>query len=387
MRIKTALPTQKQLMDKNADLRAQLDEAKDTLRAIRSGEVDALVVSGVGGDQIFTLKGAELPYRVLIEDMNEGALTLAMDGVILYANRCFAEMLKTPLEKVIGSTVHTWVAPDNQETLQALLQKGLEEQCRDELVITASDGTQTPINLSVNRLSVEGSPDCFGLVAADLTEQKKRNEAIAAAEKSAREMLEERQRLSHDLHDAVNQTLFSASLIAQVLPRLWEKDQAEARRSLEDLRRLTQGALAEMRGLLAELQPSILTDSDLGDLLRQLGNTLSGRTDIPVIVTLTGKFNLPSELQMTFYRVCQEALLNIARHAKASTVEINLQQDGDVIELRIRDNGQGFDPERSATYGHSGLSMMKERAEAVGALLSIKSQPGHGTELALRWKK
>jgi PAS domain S-box-containing protein len=387
MRIKTALPTQKQLMEKNADLRAQLDEAEDTLRAIRSGEVDALVVSGVGGDQIFTLKGAELPYRVLIEDMNEGALTLAMDGVILYANRCFAGMLKTPLEKVIGSTVHTWIAPDNQETLRALLTKGAEDQCRAELVITASDGTQIPINLSVNRLSVEGSPDCFGLVAADLTEQKKRNETIAAAEKSAREMLEERQRLAHDLHDAVNQTLFSASLIAEVLPRMWEKDQTEARSSLEDLRRLTQGALAEMRGLLAELQPSMLTDSDLGDLLRQLGKALSGRTDIPSIVTITGKFNLPSEIQVTFYRVCQEALLNIARHAKASTIEINLQQDGDVIELRICDNGSGFDPERSGTSGHRGLSMMKERAEAVGALLSVISQPGHGTELALRWKK
>jgi two-component system, NarL family, sensor kinase len=379
--------TPNQLLAENADLRAQLDEAEDTLRAIRSGEVDALVVSGVGGDQIFTLKGAELPYRVLIEDMNEGALTLAMDGVILYANRCFAEMIKTPLEKVIGSAVHTWIAPDNQETLRALLQKGAEEQCRAELVITASDGTQIPVNLSVNRLSVEGAPDCFGLVAADLTEQKKRNETIAAAEKSAREMLEERQRLAHDLHDAVNQTLFSASLIAEVLPRMWEKDQAEARRSLDYLRRLTQGALAEMRGLLAELQPSMLTDSDLGDLLRQLGNALSGRTDIPVIVTIMEKFSLPSEIQITFYRICQEALLNIARHAKASRVEINLQQDGDVIELRIRDNGQGFDPDRSDTSVHRGLSMMKERADAVGTLLSVTSQPNHGTELALRWKK
>ncbi len=375
MRIKTALPTQKQLMDENTDLRARLDEAEDTLRAIRSGEVDALVVSGVGGDQIFTLKGAELPYRVLIEDMNEGALTLAMDGVILYANRCFAGMLKTPLEKVIGSTVHTWIAPDNQETLRALLQKGAEEQCRDELVLTASDGTQIPVNLSVNRLSVEGSPDCFGLVAADLTEQKKHNKAIAAAEKSAREMLEERQRLAHDLHDAVNQTLFSASLIAEVLPRMWEKDQAEARSSLD-----------EMRGLLAELQPSKLTESDLGDLLRQLGNALSGRTDIPVIVTITRKFSLPAEIQMVFYRVCQETLLNVARHAKASRIEINLQQDGDVIELRIRDNGQGFDPEQNFP-GHNGLRMMKERVEAVGALLSIESQPGHGTELILRWEK
>ncbi len=144
-----------------------------------------------------------------------------------------------------------------------------------------------PVNLSVNRLSLNGTPDGFGLVASDLTEQKKRTEAIVAAEKSAREMLEERQRLAHDLHDAVNQTLFSASLIAEVLPRMWEQDQAEARRSLEDLRRLTRGALAEMRGLLAELQPSTLTDTDLGDLLRQLGNALSGRTNIPVTVSVT----------------------------------------------------------------------------------------------------
>src|SRR5512143_1306866 len=113
MRTKTALPTQKQLVDENADLRARLNEAEDTLRAIRNGEVDALVVSSVDGDQIFTLKGAELPYRILIEEMNECALTLAMDGVILYANHRSAEMLKAPLEKVIGSTIHTWVVPDS----------------------------------------------------------------------------------------------------------------------------------------------------------------------------------------------------------------------------------------------------------------------------------
>jgi len=385
MRKKTALPTQMQLVGENADLRARLDEAEDTLRAIRSGEVDALVVSSMEGDQIFTLKGAELPYRVLIEDMNEGALTLAMDGVILYANRRFAEMLKTPLEKVIGSDIQTWIVSKYQGILRALMQKDADLQTREELVLTASDGTQIPVYLSVNRLSVDGAPDYFGLVAADLTEQKKHTQAIVAAEKSARELLEERHKLAHDLHDAVNQTLFSASLIAEVLPRMWELDQAEARRSLNDLSRLTRGALAEMRGLLAELQPSTLTDTDLGDLLRQLGNALSGRTNIPVAVTVTGRFILPPEVQMTFYRVCQEALLNVARHAKASQVEINLQQTGDVIELCIRDNGQGFDPEKNFSE-HYGLNMMKVRSKAVGARLSIARQPQHGMELALRWK-
>ena len=103
MPMKSTSRTQEQLLAENEELRARLDEAEDTLRAIRSGEVDALVVSGVGGDQVFTLKGADHSYRLLIEDMNEGALTLTAEGVILYANRRLAEMLKTPLAKVIGS--------------------------------------------------------------------------------------------------------------------------------------------------------------------------------------------------------------------------------------------------------------------------------------------
>jgi signal transduction histidine kinase len=182
------------------------------------------------------------------------------------------------------------------------------------LVLTASDGTQVPVNLSVNRLSVEwcaGLPGIGGSRPDRAEETPKRLPPLKSRHASC---WKNAIRLAHDLHDAVNQTLFSASLIAEVLPRMWEKDQAEARRSLEDLRRLTRGALAEMRGLLAELQPSTLTDTDLGNLLRQLGNALSGRTNIPVIVTITGKFILPSEVQMAFYRVCQEALLEY-RHA------------------------------------------------------------------------
>ena len=197
-------------------------------------------------------------------------------------------------------------------------------------------------------------------------------------------VLEERQRLARNLHDAVNQSLFSAGLIAEVLPRLWDRDQAQARRSLEDLRRLTRGAMAEMRALLAELRPSTLTDADLGDLLRLLGNAFTGRTNIPARVTVVGQGVLPAEVQVAIYRICQEALNNVAKHAEASVVQISLTHDNNNIELSIRDDGQGFDPERT-TSGHYGMSMMHERAEAVGALLSITSQPGHGTELMIHW--
>ena len=197
-------------------------------------------------------------------------------------------------------------------------------------------------------------------------------------------VLEERQRLAHNLHDAINQSLFSAGLIAEVLPRLWDRDQADARRSLEDLRKLTRGAMAEMRALLAELRPSTLTDAELGDLLRLLGNAFTGRTNVPAKVTVVGQGVLPADVQVAIYRVCQEALNNVAKHAAASLVQINLKHEDTAIDLSIRDDGQGFDPERTAS-GHYGLSMMQERAEGVGARLSIKSQLGRGTELTIRW--
>ena len=197
---------------------------------------------------------------------------------------------------------------------------------------------------------------------------------------------EERQRIARNLHDAINQSLFSAGLIAEVLPRVWDKDQDLARSSLDDLRRLTRSAQAEMRALLAELRPSTLADSDLDELLHLLGNALSGRIDIPVVVTVTGEIVLPADVQVAFYRVCQESLSNVAKHAKANQVEISLKQVEDMVELRIYDNGQGFDLSQSFS-GHYGLVMMSERAEAVGAQFTVTSRPGHGTELILNWTK
>ena len=199
-------------------------------------------------------------------------------------------------------------------------------------------------------------------------------------------VIEERQRMARNLHDAVNQSLFSAGLIAEVLPRLWEQDPEEGRRSLEDLRRLTRGALAEMRMLLVELRPSALTDTDLVDLLHLLGNALAGRMSIAVAVTVSGEGVLPTEVQEGFYRLCQEGLNNIAKHAEATRMEIHLEYDAEAgaVELRLRDDGRGFDPEHTPS-GHYGLSMMRERADAVGALLSFTSEPDHGTEIVIRW--
>lgn len=205
--------------------------------------------------------------------------------------------------------------------------------------------------------------------------------------KQAQELavLEERQRLARNLHDAVNQSLFSAGLIAEVLPRLWEQDQEEARRSLTDLRKLTRAATAEMRALLAELLPSTLTDAELGDLLLLLGNAFTGRSNIPVALTAQGQGLVPAEVQVAVYRLCQEALMNISKHAKAKQVKIILKYTQTELELKIKDDGIGFDTTQMVS-GHYGLSMMRERAEAVNVQLSIISQIGQGTELDLHWK-
>ncbi len=194
----------------------------------------------------------------------------------------------------------------------------------------------------------------------------------------------ERQRLARDLHDAVTQTLFSASLIAEVLPRLWERNQEEGRRRLAELRELTRGALAEMRTLLLELRPTALTEASLGDLLRQLAEAVTGRARVPITLTVEGKCPLPPDVQVAFYRIAQEALNNIAKHAEASQAAVSLSCQPEKVELRISDDGRGF-VVTGISPDHLGLGIMRERANAIGATLDIKSEPGHGTQIVVTW--
>jgi signal transduction histidine kinase len=194
----------------------------------------------------------------------------------------------------------------------------------------------------------------------------------------------ERNRLARDLHDAVTQTLFSTSLIADVLPRLWERDRNEAWRRLGELRQLTRGALAEMRTLLLELRPATLTEVGIDELLRQLTEAITGQARVPITLTVDGQCRLPPDVQIALYRIAQEALNNVARHANASQVAVCLQCRADQIELRISDDGQGFEPSRAALE-HLGLGIMRERAETIGAALQIESQPGFGTQVAITW--
>jgi signal transduction histidine kinase len=195
---------------------------------------------------------------------------------------------------------------------------------------------------------------------------------------------EERHRLARELHDAVTQTLFSASLIAEVLPRIWERDQQLGERRLEDLRELTRGALAEMRALLLELRPATLTESSLGDLLRQLREAFIGRARLAIDLVVEGERPLPPDVQVTLYRIVQEALNNVTKHAGADAVTIRLQFTPESVQLAIQDNGRGFNVS-NISPNSLGLGIMRERAGKIGAAIQIDSQTGIGTEVSVRW--
>jgi signal transduction histidine kinase len=212
------------------------------------------------------------------------------------------------------------------------------------------------------------------LQAEEALRQSELDKAVAA----------ERSRLARELHDAVTQTLFSASLIAEVLPRMWEIDPERGRQQLEEVRLLTRGALAEMRSLLMELRPEALTKAKMSDLLQQLGRAMTGRTGVRVAVTVEGEWSYPTTVQIALYRIAQEALNNVGKHAEAENVDVRLQCGTDQVALAIEDNGQGFDAADMPPDRH-GVEIMAERAAAIGARLDIESQPGHGTSVRVTW--
>lgn len=194
----------------------------------------------------------------------------------------------------------------------------------------------------------------------------------------------ERERLARDLHDAVTQSLFSASVIAETMPRIWKLHPEEAELAIEELRRLTRGALAEMRTLLLELRPAALTERPLGELLSHLTEAMTGQARMPVTLTVEGDTWLQPDLQVALYRIAQEALNNVVKHARASRASVNLRCAPDAVHLEIADDGQGFEP-ASTSPEAMGLRIMQERAAGVGATLELDSQPGEGTRLRVQW--
>lgn len=235
------------------------------------------------------------------------------------------------------------------------------------------------IGSSVYEFSIVKDKDYFNIYGVNITDRKKEEKSIQKTEKKEI-LLSERNYIARELHDTVTQTLFSANLIAEVLPRLWKKNPASVISRLDEIRMLNNVALTEMRALLFDLRPHSFKNEDLRQHLKELVKSIRIKTKIPISLKIVKRYRYPYKVELSFYRIAQEALNNIAKHSSASKAELVLKSLSSKITLNISDNGVGFD-NRDNSSENLGLIIMKERAKMIGASFEIESSPGKGTRI------
>jgi PAS domain S-box-containing protein len=379
-------------LDQQEKLLTRLKTAEETLRAIRSGEVDALMVSGRRGARVVTLKGGEPSYRILVEAMSEGAATVSRSGAVLYCNGRLAELINQPPGKVIGSRVQSLVAKTEADRFEALLTKAQKGVAKGEFNLRCKDGSLVPVYLSLNRFrGYKG--EALGMVITDLREQKRKQVAeIKQAEAMHRLLLEhelsaqeeERRRIARELHDEAGQLLTALLVGLRTLEDA--RKLADVKVQGQRLREIAAQAIDEVGRLARGLHPTALDDHGLGVALRRYVTEYTKTHNIAVDLTLgeLDSSNLPSAVQIALYRILQEALTNVARHSGAKAVSIRFARLATALEVTVVDNGCGFDAKAVAVSSHRlGIQSMRERAAMLGGTVRFISQ-GKGTKILVQ---
>jgi PAS domain S-box-containing protein len=373
-----------------AELRQLLADAEETLRAIRSGEVDALVVNTKLGDQVFTLQGADIFYRIAIENINEGAITLSPEGTILYSNHYFAKMMRIDLNKVIGTSLFDFIATENHGTLAALLER---DSGRAETSLRAADGTQVPVYVAIRKLQLDNLIICA--VVSDLTDQKHNQETIST--------LKQAQQLKDDFIGMVSHELRTPLTV--IIGALYTA--SDERVSKEDRDALIQDASSS-----AESLASIL------DNMLELSRCQAGRLKLDkkaikfadVTARAVGRvrqkydsheilIDIPDELPEIAFDATriEQVLYNLVENAvkyspPGSRIRVFSQPDKEGLFAGVSDSGMGISPENqqkifepftrlqgSGAKGIGlGLVVCKHLVEAHGGRIWVESQSGKG---------
>ncbi|HLW89415.1 MAG TPA: PAS domain S-box protein [Terriglobales bacterium] len=366
-----------------------METAEETLRAIQSGEVDAVIVSGRRGEQVVSLKGGEPAYRMLVEAMSEGAATLSRDGAVLYCNRRFAELVGGTQREMVGIAVQSMVSDTARDRFEALLAQARRAVAKGEFNLRCSDGSVVPVYLSLNRLrGYKGQ--ALGMVITDLSEQKRKQAAdVKQAEALHRLLLEhtlsaqeeERRRIARELHDEAGQLLTALLVGLRTLEDA--RKLSEVKLQGHRLRGITAQAIDEVGRLARGLHPSVLDDHGLGVALTRYVTEYKKTHHIAVDLKLNelDSGDLPPAVQIALYRILQEALTNVARHSGAKAVSIRFARLAAALEVAVIDDGCGFDAKAVAVSSHRlGIQSMRERAAMLGGTLSFASQE-RGTKI------
>lgn len=373
-------------------LRARLREAEETLRAIRGGDVDAIVVYGAAGERVYTLHGAEHSYRVLVEAMREGAATVAVDGTILYCNRSFAELVGRDVEAVMGTPLASHVSPGHVPALRELLDRATSDAARRELALRGPEGKPLPVLLSASAMQVDGQA-LLCLVVTDLSEVGRLQDAVRARD----EFLSI---ASHELKTPI--TALALYLDALLRRREGEPEAAPALRdrvegARRQVRRLTHlvNDLLDVSRLSAGRLDLDLQQVDLAALVREVverhrREALAAGCAVEVaapspVVGLWDRSRLD--------QVATNLLSNAIKYGKGRPIRIEVGAEGGRARLAVTDHGVGVDPadherifqrfERAASphdFGGLGLGLwiVREILVRVGGTVRVDSRAGAG---------
>ncbi len=339
------------------------------------------------------LRKSEERYRTLVEGMGEGLGMSDANQVLTYVNNRICEMLGYSREEMVGHPATDFV----EETHRALLeeQKTLRSRGENpsyEAVWIGKDGRRVTTIVSPRPLygpdgRFEGS---FGIVS-DITERKRAEEALRESERQLRslsaQLLQvqetERARISRELHDELGQALTIMKLRLGAIRKRLRKDQRSLGEDCDETLEYIDHIIEDVRRLSRDLSPRVLEDLGLVAALRRLVNEFAQRTGIAVLSRIDDiKRMLSEDAEIIVYRIIQEALTNIGKHAAAAHVSVNMEGRDDGVRCVIEDNGKGFEFTPDAVSKGMGIAIMKERVRMLGGSLDVWSQPRQGTRVS-----
>ncbi len=346
------------------------------------------------GDRVFLLQGAEHPYRVLVETINEGAAALDGQGTVLYANSRFAEFVSLPLEKFIGTQLQDYVSDSELPKLQALLEKGARGSARGQVELELSGARKKLIRLSLSPVK-DADFQTICAVAIDLTELSDANDALKTNEEALRQLSsrllelqdEERRRIARDLHDVTGQKLALQCIALSRMTRLLSPNaNEETRESIAQCLDLTNQISEEIRTLSYLLHPPLLDELGLPSAVNWYAQGFQKRTGIRVDVDIAADLpRLRPDVEVALFRVVQESLTNVHRYSESPTAYVRVRRDRDEFKLEVGDSGKGMQLEKTKSPSAEvaplgvGIQGMRQRIRQFSGRLEILSKLGKGT--------
>jgi PAS domain S-box-containing protein len=372
-----------------AELSARLEEAEGTLSAIHRGEVDAVIVLGPAGNNVFTLQGADHAYRIFLEDMGEGAVTLTQGGLILYANRGFSEIVGAPPEQVIGSAIFRFLSSSDGEVFRGSLSGAIATAIRSEASFETPRG-RVPVLLSLSALP-ESDPPVLCMVVTDITDRKRAEEMLRISREQLRSFTrrlqslleEERTRISREIHDEFGQSLTALKLdLSSIRRKILSEGLAGLSGSVHEVELAVSRIIRTVRKIATDLRPGILDELGLVAAIEWVANDFQRGAGISCKVSARGADHIYDPVLSTaVFRIVQEALTNVSRYSAASKVKVSLERKGDTLIVEVRDNGIGIMEGKIFDPKSLGLIGIRERVLLLGGEAMISGSPGEGTSV------